>query len=127
MKAYRFTRKHRLTKKTDFDRIFQKGRVVADSTLVIHGIRGEGERSRIGISISKKVGSAPVRNRWKRLIREAYRLQQQQLPGELDLVVRPKRGAKPEFALVFKAIQRLIHRLSRDVQRDSAFPKDTQS
>ena len=118
MSNFRFTRHHRLTKRSDFDLIFQRGRVVADATLVIHGIHSETARSRIGISISKKVGNAPTRNRWKRLIREAYRLQQHQLPNHLQLVVRPKKGAKPDFHQVCKALQRLTNRLRRDVDRN---------
>ncbi|MGN6543873.1 MAG: ribonuclease P protein component [Aureliella sp.] len=120
----RFPRSRRLRSRTDFDELFQRGHVIVDHVLVIHGRQaistGTGTSTgRIGISISKRVGNAPCRNRWKRLIREAYRRLAARSPGlgRLDLVVRPRRGAVAEYAAIERSLASLTARLARQLGR----------
>ena len=63
-----------IKKDSDFRRVYQRGKSLADRNLVIYTMKNKSDKSRIGISISKKVGKAPVRNRIRRCIKEAYRL-----------------------------------------------------
>jgi ribonuclease P protein component len=49
-------------------------------------------KTRLGITVTRKYGNACTRNRFKRMVREAFRLSYQHLPQGLDLVVRPRRG-----------------------------------
>ena len=93
--------------------MFEKGRVFSDSVLVVHVLPRSGEGTRLGISVSKKVGCSPVRNRWKRLIREAFRLNQVNLPAGLDIVARPRKGAAPEFHRIEVSLRRLCQRAGR--------------
>lgn len=81
--------------------------------LVIHAVRVEGQPLRMGISISKKTGTAPVRNYWKRLIREAFRINYSRLPSDLAIVVRPRKGALPDCHKVAASLVRLTERLGR--------------
>ncbi len=99
----------RIKGRTDFNAVFEQGWVLSDAVLVVHILPRANQPSRLGISISKKVGSAPVRNRWKRLLREAFRLNQASLPPGLDLVVRPRKGARAEY----HAIQASLRSLGR--------------
>ena len=112
----RFPKSVRLVSQLDFDRVFREGVVASDSVLVIHAVRGKQPWTRIGLSVSKRVGNSPIRNRWKRLIREAFRRQKTELPLGIDMVVRPKRGSVPDYELVFKSILKLAMQLDRKLK-----------
>lgn len=113
-----FPKQLRVTHRSDFDRVFKQGAVASDASLVVHGVRNELGIARLGLSVSKKVGNSPTRNLWKRLIREAFRKNKQQIPPGLDLVVRPRKGAVPDF----NAVMLSLVRLSRQVDRRAARP-----
>ena len=112
----RFPKTVRLVSQLDFDRVFRDGIVASDSVLVVHAVRGKQPWTRIGLSVSKRVGNSPTRNRWKRLIRESFRLQKNEIPLNIDLVVRPKRGAVPEFELIFVSLLKLAMQLDRKLK-----------
>ena len=62
-----------LKKDSDFRKVYKYGKSVANKYLVMYILNNKLEYSRLGISVSKKVGNATVRNKVKRRIREAYR------------------------------------------------------
>lgn len=115
-----FPKSARIHSSLEFDELFQRGKVLADGSLVVHAQLSKG-RGRIGISISKRVGNAPTRNQWKRLIREAYRRQFQRVPAlaKLDIVVRPRRGAVASYAAIEKSLSSLTTRLQKQLQKQS--------
>ena len=112
----RFPKSVRLVSPLDFDRVFHEGVVASDSVLVMHAARGKQTWTRIGLSVSKRVGNSPIRNRWKRLIREAFRRQKLELPLGIDMVVRPKRGAVPDYEFVFASLLKLAKQLDRKLK-----------
>lgn len=111
-KRFGFPANLRVKRRDEFNRVFHRGQVVADDMLVMHGIRS-GKNTRLGLSVSKRVGHAPLRNRWKRLIREAFRLQRRQLAPGLVIVVRPRKGAQPDFVQIHESLRRLSWRLDK--------------
>ena len=111
MSSAPFRPQHRLKKQEDFDRIYQARVFAADDVLVVNGDRNQLPHPRLGLSISKKVGNAVIRNRWKRLIREAFRLHREELPAGIDLVVRPQKGATPDFQTISRSLAALARRI----------------
>ncbi len=107
-----YTKKQRLLSRDDFARVYNQEHFAADNVLVIRARRSRGI-SRLGLSVSKKVGNAVVRNRWKRRIREAFRLQQNEVPQGLDIVVRPRKGAVCDFKAIKESLPKLMQRLDR--------------
>jgi ribonuclease P protein component len=106
----------RIRSQRDFDRVYQAGKHAADATLVLLACPNELAHNRLGVVVSRKVGNAVERNRWKRRIREAFRRTQHELPQGLDLIVRPRKGAVPEFAAIERSLPALARRLARQLR-----------
>ena len=69
-----------------FQRLYHtKG--VADGYLVLYARKNRTERNRVGITVSKKLGKAHVRNRIRRRLREVYRLNEEKFRPGWDIVV----------------------------------------
>jgi ribonuclease P protein component len=115
MSNHSFSRELRIRKAAEFDRIYKARNFAADDVLVVNGDANGLPHARLGLSVSKKVGNAAVRNRWKRLIREAFRLSKDRLPAGVDLVVRPQKGAEPELAAIGSSLVALATRIAKRV------------
>jgi ribonuclease P protein component len=88
-------RRHRLSRSRDFDAVYRHGRSVSTRFLVLYWFpREEGAdvaAARLGLAVPKSVGSAVVRNKMKRRLRETFKARLPELPQDQDyvLVVRP--------------------------------------
>ncbi len=108
----RFLPKYRLRSGAEFRHVYDEGRSAADGTLVVYVVGNACEHPRLGLSVSRKVGGAVQRNRWKRLIREAFRTHRPELPVGLDLVVIP-RGGEPELNTIAASLVSLVRQAQR--------------
>lgn len=83
-----------LKKNPDFQNVYRRGKSCANRYFVMYTLENGTGGNRIGISVSKKVGNSVVRHRVKRLVKEAYRLQEEKFASGLDLVVIARVTAK---------------------------------
>jgi ribonuclease P protein component len=96
MADQRFPKRVRLLRPGEFDRVFAARASVADAGIVVYGVENELGHARLGLAVSRRYGSAVARNRWKRVVREAFRAIQHELPP-LDLVCLPRGRAEADF------------------------------
>ena len=87
--------------------------------------RGGGPWTRLGVTVSRKVGNAVIRNKVKRRLRESFRQQKARLPAGFDLVLIARSGAHllPQQALaqeVMEAADRAARKARRQRQPPGA-------
>lgn len=96
----RRSRRQRLSRSAEFDRVYREGRSHANRYFVVYSFPREGdeEDARLGVSVGRKVGGAVERNRVKRLLRDAFWACADDLPDGHDFVVvaRPEAGELAE-------------------------------
>jgi ribonuclease P protein component len=93
MAKLKFPRARRLSGEKQFAVVFAKRNSAANRLIVVYAVPNGLRYSRLGLSVGKKLGAAVRRNRIKRLLREAFRLEYPQLPAGFDLVCLPRAGA----------------------------------
>lgn len=84
----KFIRAMRVKQGRDFSRVRQSGQRLVMGCLIANWLSlPTGSTTRLGVVTSGKLGNAVIRNRARRLMREAFRLHQHALAGPLDLVL----------------------------------------
>ncbi|MEG2005592.1 MAG: ribonuclease P protein component [Bilophila sp.] len=103
-------RRHRLLRRPDFTACYDAGRRFYSRLFVVFASfrLSEDLDWRLGMAVTKKTGSAVMRNRVKRVLREFFRLHQSLLPPALDLVIVPKRQLKPEQLTLAVATREML-------------------
>src|SRR5689334_9054927 len=103
-KRYKFQRSRRLRTRADFSAVHDARVRESRGPLTVYGLPNERGVPRMGLSVSRAVGTAPRRNRIKRLIREAFRLMQHDFPRGYDLMV----VVRPHEPLILAEYQRIL-------------------
>ena len=85
-------KRYRLSRPSDFKRVYSEGHSWADRLLVLYWAPNGLPTSRFGFSVSRRVGGAVVRNRTKRLMREAVRGFIDLVPPGRDVVLIARQG-----------------------------------
>jgi len=95
----------------EFARVYNKGRFVTSRTVVMHYLPRPKRDKRIGITVSRKIGGSVRRNRMKRLLREAWRLNEHMIKPGFDVVlVGRSSDPLPDFRQVSQDLLKLLNK-----------------
>jgi len=130
-----FPKNRRLASNRQFKAVLDHGRRARDGLLTLYAAPNEHGYPRLGISVGKSCGTAVVRNRLKRLLREAFRHSQDRIPQNLDyvLMISPslsrklKQSAEKKKVLASITLERVQESFLSLVQAISGAPKPDES
>lgn len=97
----------------EFLRIYKKGKFFVGKYIVLYVLPNNLNANRLGITVSKKIGKSVKRNRFRRLIRENYRLYEDFIKVGYDCVFVARSSEEiPGFLEIRKEMKFLLKRLS---------------
>lgn len=102
----------RLRTPSDFRRVYGRGNRAHGKLLVVVGLARREPGHRLGVAVSKEHGRAVRRNKIKRILREAFRLERPELAGSFDLILIPRpREGRLLLEEVRTELRRLVEQL----------------
>lgn len=117
LNRYRLRPADRLKKRRQFDAVFDAKASAADGRLIVYARANGKGVSRLGISAGKRLGSAVARNRYKRTLREAFRLNRRELADGYDYVLIPRAIAEPSMRRYSKSLVELCRKAQRRAEK----------
>ena len=104
-----------MLRRAEFQRVYADGVKVVGRYLVVFACAGDGEVCRLGITATRKIGGAVVRNRARRRVRELVRTHRELLSGwHGDLVVNVRQGcAEVAWSELVEDFARCLTKLRR--------------
>jgi ribonuclease P protein component len=118
--SFRFRPHEHLRRTKDFRLVYERRRSVSDGWLIVYGRENDLPYVRLGLSVSRKVGPAPHRNRLRRLYREAFRLTRHEMPVGLDIVLIPRRNDLPTLEDLKQSLPKLVGSVARKLAGERA-------
>ena len=117
-------KRFRVKKEKDFNAIFKEGKSFANRKFVIYRLENNEQHFRVGLSVSKKLGNAVMRNQIKRRIRHILIEHKDQLVENVDFVVIARKGVEIlEYAEMEKNILHVL-KLSKIYQEGNGSEKE---
>jgi ribonuclease P protein component len=109
--SYKLKKRNVLRKNKQFQEMYRSGRSYANRLAVLYVMVSQPNVRRMGFAAGKRLGGAVVRNRVKRLLREVYRLQQDQLITGHDFILVGRQGIlSADYRQITSAVQDLFRR-----------------
>ncbi len=113
---FSFKKEDRIIKRSEFHELTSAGRKLENEFLIAFIEPGRLNRSRLGITVTRKVGKAAQRNRVKRLIREYFRLNRQHFNQNWDInIIAKKKAVDLSSEKVVSCLQDLFEKISNCV------------
>jgi ribonuclease P protein component len=122
----RFSKRMRILRTSEFERVFAARRSASDASIALYGLANQQGCPRVGLVVSRRVGGAVQRNRWKRLLREAFRHMKDQLPP-LDIVCVVRVQSPPSLGELQRAILQLAQRIEIQPEKPRCTSMGTES
>ncbi len=112
MNNFGLKKTHKILNRYEFVKLSKYGKKLQDHYLIVVFLPGEFQCSRLGITVSKRVGNAVVRNRMKRLVREWFRMNKSCIQGCWDInVIAKKTAAGLTSHQVFMSLEKIFDKL----------------
>jgi ribonuclease P protein component len=111
-RSLRLRKTEHLRSPLDFRKVYEHRCSVSDRWLIVYGCANQLDYLRLGLSVSKKIGNAVQRNRFRRLYRETFRLMRGNMPTGLDIVLIPRSQEEPTMADLQHSLPDLVNKLS---------------
>nr|WGD73169.1 ribonuclease P protein component [Bacillus subtilis] len=106
-------KRNRLKKNEDFQKVFKYGTSVANRQFVLYTLdQPENDELRVGLSVSKKIGNAVMRNRIKRLIRHTFLEEKERLKEKDYIIIARKPASQLTYEETKKSLQHLFRKSS---------------
>jgi len=113
LRFFPFTKADRILKHSDFRGISRCGIKLKNRYFVVLFCPGRFKRTRLGVTVSKKVGNAVERNRIKRIFREYFRLNGHKITGFWDInIIARKEAAGITSGLALISLQKIFDKIS---------------
>jgi ribonuclease P protein component len=119
MGSFTFSKADRLLKRREFLHLSASGKRLQNRYFIANFGQGSFQRSRLGITVTRKVGCAATRNQLKRYVREYFRLNRHRLQGNWDInIIAKKSAADLPSRLVYSSLESLFDSISRCAPSD---------
>ncbi len=102
---FRLPRERRLSGRRSFADVFRARCSASDRRLVVYVLPNRLDHTRLGISVGRRYGSAVRRNRIKRHLREAFRLEADSIPTGFDVVCVPRKGQEADLDALRRSLR----------------------
>jgi ribonuclease P protein component len=112
-----FTKADRILKRSEFLELSILGKKTQNRYFIAIFSPGRLQRTRLGVTVAKKVGNAPTRNRIKRFSREYFRLNRHIITGQWDInIIAKKKAADLSSEQAFLSLKDVFRNISRSLE-----------